>query len=249
MGQILAQVALAFRLLLMHDNFMEISVILPCFNEEENIERTIREVLTWFDSEIIDGEVVVANDGSSDGSAKIIESMQKEDSRVQVVTHEKNQGYGLAVRSGLDAATKAYISFVDSDGQFHISDLNCLIPHLKEHDFVPGRRRKRADPFVRNVFGKILGVLIFSVFGLWIRDVNCGMKIIKRDLWPTLRPLYGTEKFFNTELYLRAKKAGIEWNQIDVPHYPRVAGSPTGGSGRVIFGMIKEILDLRRKLK
>lgn len=233
----------------MHDVVMDISVVLPCFNEEENIERTAREVLTWFDAEKIAGELVIVNDGSSDSSAKIIESLSHEDHRIILVTHEENQGYGMAVRSGLDAATKTYISFVDSDGQFHISDLNCLIPYLTEYDFVPGRRKKRADPFVRNLFGKVLGVLVFIVFGLWIRDVNCGMKIFSKKIWPTIRPLYGTEKFFNTELYLRAKKKGIAWKQIDVPHYPRMAGSPTGGSGRVIFGMIKELFDLRRKLK
>jgi len=228
---------------------MDISVVLPCFNEEANIERTAREVLTWFDVEEIDGELVIVNDGSSDSSAKIIESLSHEDHRIIVLTHQENQGYGMAVRSGLDAATKTYISFVDSDGQFHISDLNCLIPCLKEYDFVSGRRKKRADSFMRNLFGKILGVLVFTVFGLWIRDVNCGMKIFSKQIWPTIRPLYGTEKFFNTELYLRAKKVGIAWKQIDVPHYPRTAGSPTGGSGRVIFGMIKEIFELRRKLK
>lgn len=158
----------------MHDNTMDISVVLPCFNEEENIERTVREVLTWLNEEKIEGKVIVVDDGSSDRSAEILQLLSHEDPRVFIVTHQKNKGYGLAVRSGLDAATTTYISFVDSDGQFHISDLNRLIPHLKEFDFVPGRRRKRADSFVRNVFGKILGVLIFTVFGLWIRDVNCG---------------------------------------------------------------------------
>jgi glycosyltransferase involved in cell wall biosynthesis len=167
---------------------------------------------------------------------------------VKVVTHEKNQGYGIAVRSGCDAAQNQYIAFMDSDGQFKIEDLNRLILHLKDNDFVPGRRRKRADSFVRNIFGKILGLLIYITFGMWIRDVNCGMKIFSKDLWPTMRPLYGTEKFFNTELYLRLKRAGYKWKQIDVPHYPRRAGNPTGGSGRVIFGMIKEIVDLRSKL-
>ncbi len=153
------------------------------------------------------------------------------------------------MRSGCDAATSQYIAFVDSDGQFKIEDLNRLIPHLKSYDFVPGKRRKRADSLVRNAFGKILGLLIYCTFGVWIRDVNCGMKIFTKDLWPTMRPLYGTEKFFNTELYLRLKNAGHTWNQVDVPHYPRRAGTPCGGSGRVIFGMIKEIWDLRSKLK
>ena len=228
---------------------MQISVVHPCYNEKENIEHTVRETLAWFSGEGIDGEVVITDDGSTDDSPQILQRLALEDSRVRVVTHEKNQGYGIAVRSGCDSATKEYIAFVDSDGQFKIEDLNRLIPSLKDHDFVPGRRKKRADPFHRNVFGKILGVLIFVTFGTWIRDVNCGMKIFKKSLWPTMRPLYGTEKFFNTELYLRLKKAGYKWEQTPVPHYPRTAGTQCGGSGRVMFGMIKELFDLRSKLK
>lgn len=228
---------------------MQLSIVHPCYNEEENIERTVHATLAWLDAEGHDGEVVVVNDGSKDKSAEILEQLAKEDSRVSIVTHDVNQGYGISVRSGCDAATKDYIAFMDSDGQFKIEDLSLLLPHLEKYDFVPGRRRRRADPFIRNVFGKILGVLIFCTFGMWIRDVNCGLKVFKKSLWPTMRPLYGTEKFFNTELYLRLKRAGVQWIQIDVPHYPRTAGSPTGGSGRVIFNMIKELFDLRTKLR
>lgn len=228
---------------------MQLSVVHPCYNEEENIERTVRATLAWFDSQEHDGEVVVVDDGSKDRSATILEQLVSADRRVRIVTHETNQGYGYAVRSGCDAATKQYVAFVDSDGQFHIEDLGILLPYLDTYDFVPGRRKRRADPLIRNVFGKLLGILIFLFFGLWVRDVNCGMKVFTKQLWPTIRPLYGSEKFFNTELYLRLKQAGIPWKQVDVPHYPRTAGSPTGGSGRVIVHMLKELIDLRTKLK
>lgn len=227
---------------------MQLSVVHPCYNEEENIERTVHATLAWLDSKGHDGEVVVVDDGSKDTSADILKALSAEDNRVKTVTHETNRGYGISVRSGCDAATKEYIAFMDSDGQFKIEDLSLLLPHLEQFDFVPGRRRRRADPLIRNVFGKVLGILIFCSFGLWIRDVNCGLKVFKKSLWPTIRPLYGTEKFFNTELYLRLKRAGVQWQQIDVPHYPRTAGSPTGGSGRVIFHMLKELFDLRTKL-
>ena len=227
---------------------MQLSVVHPCFNEEANIEYTVRETLTWLTHQHIDGEVIVVNDGSRDDSALILRRLSEADPRVKVVTHDENRGYGLAVRSGCDAATKECIAFMDSDGQFRIDDLNRLIPHLETYDFVPGRRRHRADPFIRNLFGKILGILIFVTFGMWVRDVNCGLKVMKASVWPTIRPLYGTEKFFNAELYLRLKRAGIRFKQIDVPHYPRRAGNPTGGSVRVIGGMFREIIDLRSKL-
>ncbi|MBM3231352.1 glycosyltransferase family 2 protein [Candidatus Peregrinibacteria bacterium] len=227
---------------------MRISVVLPCYNEEENIAIAVRETLAWLDAAGIGGEVIVVNDGSKDGSADVIGKFCKEDARVRVVTHEQNRGYGVAVRSGCDAAKEESIAFVDSDRQFHPADLSLLLPHLEKFPVVVGRRRKRADPFMRNVFGKVLGCLIFVVFGIWIRDVNCGMKVFRKSVWPKIRPEHGTEKFFNAELFLRMRREKIIWRQIDVPHYPRLAGNPTGGSMRVIVNMFREIWNLKKAM-
>ncbi len=229
-------------------NPMQLSVVHPCFNEEANVEHTVRETLAWLTHVHIDGEVIVIDDGSRDDSALILRRLSAADSRVTIVTHAENRGYGLAVRSGCDIATKEYIAFMDSDGQFRIEDLNRLIPYLHTFDFVPGRRRHRADSLIRTLLGKVLGILVVVTFGMWVRDVNCGLKVFRKSIWHTIRPLYGTEKFFNTELYLRLKRAGIPFKQVDVPHYPRRAGNPTGGSIRVIGGMFKELIDLRSKL-
>ena len=227
---------------------MQLSIVFPCYNEEENIAVAVRETLRWLDASGISGEVIVVNDGSADGSQGVIESLCAGDARVRCIRHEKNRGYGLAVRSGCDAARMENIAFVDSDRQFKIEDLSLLLRHLDRYEAVVGRRRKRADPLMRNVFGKVLGCLIFLVFGIWIRDVNCGMKVFRASLWPKIRPEYGTEKLFNTELFLRMKRRGVAWKQVDVPHYPRVAGNPTGGSIRVIINMFREILHLKKAM-
>ena len=97
-------------------------------------------------------------------------------------------------------------------------------------------------------FGKVLGGMNVLIFGLWVRDVNCGMKVMQREIWNTIRPTYGVEKLFNTEMFWRLKLAHIPWKYVDVPHYARMAGSPTGGSIRVIARMFKEMWDLRRKM-
>ncbi len=228
---------------------MHLSVVHPCFNEEANIEHTVLETLAWLSEEHIDGEVIVVDDGSSDQSGSILHAMQSRDARLKIVKHDRNRGYGIAVCAGCDAATKDTTAFMDSDGQFHIDDLSSLLPFLSSVDFVAGRRRKRADPFIRNLFGKVLGILVFITFGLWVRDVNCGLKVFRRSTWLKIRPIYGTEKFFNAELFLRLKRAGIPYRQVDVPHYPRRAGNPTGGSVRVIAGMLRELLALRRGMR
>ena len=138
---------------------------------------------------------------------------------------------------------------MDSDGQFRIEDLGPLLPHLKEYAFVTGRRRKRMDPLPRVVYGKILAFFNFAVFGMWIRDVNCGLKVFRREIWQTIRPEHGIEKLFNAEMFLRLKRAGIPWKQIAVPHHPRRAGVPTGASGRALQRMMKEVAALRKAMR
>lgn len=222
-----------------------LSLVLPCYNEEANIERVARETDAWFTQAGVDGEIIIVNDGSKDTSALILERLAKELPRVTIVTHAKNQGYGLAIRTGVDSATQEVVGFMDSDGQFKPKDLELLLPHLKDFAFVTGRRRHRADGFVRNTFGKILGGMNVIVLQLWVRDVNCGLKVFRRDIWPKIRPTRGVEKLFNTEVFLRLKRNNIPWATIDVPHYPRTAGNPTGAKLYVIVRMFKELWGLR----
>lgn len=226
---------------------MRLSVILPCYNEEQNIAVAVRDVDAWMKKENIDGEIIVVNDGSTDQSLFILERLKNEVSRLRIVDQEKNGGYGIAVRAGCDAATTDIISFMDSDLQFHAEDLSRLIPYIGQYKFVTGRRAHRADSFVRNMFGKILGAMNVIVLGLWVRDVNCGMKMFHRDIWKTIRPEHGVEKLFNTEMFLRMKRNKIAWFTVNVPHYPRLAGNQTGGSVKVIIRMFKELWDLRTR--
>lgn len=224
---------------------MKLSLVLPCFNEAENLPSVLGEIDRWREKDKIDLEVVAVNDGSKDDTGAVLMKLQQTYPWISIVEHEKNKGYGLAVRAGLDAGSGDTLGFMDSDGQFRPDDLMMLLPLLSDYDFVTGRRAHRADPFVRNMFGKILGGLNVLVFGLWVRDVNCGLKVMKKSIWPAIRPQYGVEKLFNTEMFLRLKRNRIRWTQVNVPHYPRRAGTPTGGSLRVIIRMFKEFADLR----
>lgn len=228
---------------------VQLSIVLPCYNEEANIRATVAEVLAWAKNEGFSFETIVVDDGSTDATPVILGELAAAHPELRVVRHRENAGYGMAVRSGCDAAAGEWIAFMDSDGQFRIADLHLLLPHLRDHAFVGGRRRKRADPLPRVLYGKILAFFNLVVFGMWIRDVNCGLKVFRRDIWCTIRPEHGIEKLFNAELYLRLKRAGIPWKQVAVPHHPRRAGAPTGASGRAIKRMMREVLHLRRAMR
>src|SRR6187455_2402933 len=107
---------------------LSLSLVLPCFNESLNIERTIRTTQEWFSEAQIDGEIIVTDDGSSDGSFELLQKLAQEMPNLKIVHHATNQGYGAAIRSGCDQAEKRWIAFMDSDGQFKARDISRLLP-------------------------------------------------------------------------------------------------------------------------
>jgi glycosyltransferase involved in cell wall biosynthesis len=227
----------------------KLSLVLPCFNEEQNIEQTIRLAQKWFGDAGIDGEIIVTDDGSADGSAALLQHLQGDMSNLKLVWHDYNHGYGAAIRSGCDAAEKTWIAFMDSDGQFHPSDIALLLPLTQTADFITGIRQKRADDFHRKLNSLLYSLLVRVILGVKPTDLNCGMKLFRRSLWPAIRPTYATGALFNGEMFFALKKARIAWDEIPVPHYPRVAGKSTGANLDVILRTFKELWQLKYSRK
>lgn len=222
-----------------------LSVVLPCFNEELNVERTVRDTVAWLRTKTGMWEIVAVNDGSKDDTGGVLAKLAKEIPQLKIVTHEKNRGYGAAVRSGCDAATGDVIGFMDSDGQFKAKDFDLLLPHLDKYSFITGRRRKRADSFMRKMNAKLFGLLSFAVLGIWVRDINCAMKIFTQDTWRRARPVRSTGALVNAEMFYRAQVAGIPWLVVDVPHAPREFGVQTGANLTVILRMFRELWEVK----
>lgn len=227
---------------------MHLSVILPCFNEAQNIARAVHNVDAWFREEGINGAIIAVNDGSTDDTQHVLNILQSTMPCLTVIRHDRNRGYGSAVCSGCDAARSDVIAFMDSDGQFRAENIGCLLPFLREVDLVTGRRRKRADPFIRKMNGKLFGLLVYVILGVWVRDINCGMKLFTSELWQKVRPAHSTGALINAEVFSNMHRLGIPWRQVDVPHYPRLFGRQTGANLRVILRMFQEMWRLRRNL-
>ena len=224
---------------------MNISLSLPCYNEEENVSQTVLDVLAWFKEDNIDGEIIAVDDGSTDRTGEILDQLSKDHSNVKVVKHSKNRGYGSAVISGLDAGTKEWLAYMDSDGQFKPLDFRKLLPHTEQFEIVTGRRLHRADPFIRKLNAKLFAMLNVIVLGIWVRDINCAMKIFKRSIWKDIRPEFATGALLNAEIFYRAKQKGIPWKQDFVNHYPRLHGKQTGANPFVILKMFRDLVRLR----
>lgn len=224
---------------------MTLSLALPCFNEEQNIRTAVLGVVTWMRDKGFDTQIIVVDDGSRDGTAKELQTLAAEIPELTVLTHTENRGYGAALLTGLDAATGEIMGFMDSDGQFDPKDFDRLLPLLTRVSFVTGRRRHRADPLVRKLNAKLFGVLSFFFLGIWVRDINCAMKLWKREVWPQIRPTHSTGALFNAEMFQRLRRRRIPWLQVDVGHYPRKFGTQTGAKLSVILRMFRELWMLR----
>src|SRR5262249_11567480 len=119
---------------------MNLTIVLPCYNEAENIAAAVHDVDKWLHAGGHDGQIIVVDDGSTDGSLAVLNELEHTVPRLKVVRNPQNGGYGIAVRAGCDEAETDWIAFMDSDGQFQAKDFDNLLPFTKDYAFVTGRR-------------------------------------------------------------------------------------------------------------
>lgn len=222
----------------------KLSVFFPSYNEEGNIERTVNQAIDVLDRLKLQYEIIIVNDGSTDKTGQIAESLAQKNSKIKVIGHPQNLGYGEALKSGFYNAKYDTIVYTDGDGQFDFSEVEKFLDKIEDYDLIIGYRIKRQDPFFRLLFGKGWRLSLLTFFGLTLKDVDCGFKMIKKEVLekiPRLESQRGA--MINAELVIKAKKNGFKVTEIGVNHYPRISGRPTGASVKVI---IKSYLDLVR---
>jgi glycosyltransferase involved in cell wall biosynthesis len=227
---------------------ISISVFFPCYNERENVGRTLEKALVVLERLKADFEVIVVDDGSSDGTGQIADEIARRDSRVKVVHHRSNLGYGAALQSGFKAATKELVFYTDGDGQFDVEEMPPLLPLMEQYDIVSCYRLDRQDSFIRRINGWCWTKLVCLLFGMQIRDIDCAFKLYKREIFDQMK-LSSTGALIDTEILARAARKGCRTTQRPVHHYPRTAGAPTGGSLRVIARAFIELFKLRSRIR
>lgn len=230
-----------------------LSVFFPAYNEEANIENTVTKALSILPSVAHQWEIIVVDDGSSDRTGPIVEAMAKEEERIRLITHERNRGYGGALKSGLYNARYELIAFTDADGQFDLAEIDRFLETKEKTgaDLVIGYYLKRQVPLYRILGSKLLWEpSVYLLFGLKVRDIDCGFKLIDRKVVKEITDLESERgPFISSEFLIKAKKAGFKIVEIGVHHYPREGGKATGASLKVIVSGFKELFQLWRKLR
>ncbi len=220
---------------------MRLSVVVPCFNEADNIPYVVSQATEVGRAICSAFEVIVVNDGSTDGTREVLEALQGHIPELVTIHHDCNRGYGAAIRTGLGRAHYDYVFLTDGDGQFDLRELRQAVDLLEEHDMVVGYRSVRRDGWLRSLWGRVWTALVNLLLGLRVRDANCAFKLLPRRL---LQPgsLRSDGALISAELLFHARESRLRIAQWPVNHYPRRAGRQSGASLRVVFLAFVELL-------
>lgn len=231
----------------------ELSLFLPCYNEQENLLNTFNQVLPVIRDIAYKWEIIIVDDGSKDNTPQIAAALVKKyPQNVRVITHHPNRGYGAAFKSGLYNSRYQWIALTDADGQFDFNDIRILIKaqQKSKSDLVIGYYLGRKVPFYRILGSKLWQIIVFILFGLWVTDTDCGFKLINKrvaDGIPRLEAERGP--FITSEFLIKAKRAGFTMVEAGVHHYPRAFGEATGTKLNVIIAGFKDLFRLWFKLR
>lgn len=216
---------------------MHLSVVIPVYDEAENLPPLHEELSRVLSN--LDYELVYVDDGSTDGSAQVLESIAREDAdHVTLITLRRNFGQTAAIAAGIDHAQGEVIVLIDADGQNDPSDIPMLLARIDQgYDVVSGWRRRRRDAFLsRTLPSRLANRLISWVTGVRLNDYGCTLKAYRREILHGFR-LYGEMHRF---IPVYASSVGARIAEVAVNHRPRTRGRTKYGLERTI----KVILDL-----
>ena len=223
---------------------LSITAFCPCYNDGGTIasmvvlmDETCRELTD-------DYEIIVVDDGSSDHSRKLLEELKARYKNLKVILHEKNKGYGGALRSGFFSASKDLIFYTDGDFQYDVTELKNLIPAMKDGiDIVNGYKIERADPLHRKIIGRMYHLFMKLMFGFKIRDVDCDFRLIRKSVFDKITLRYDSG-IICVELIKKIQDAGFMFAEVPVSHYFRAYGKSQFFNFKRVFKVGINILQL-----
>lgn len=226
-----------------------VSIVIPAYNEQENVKAAVEKVSASAEQLKLDYEILLVNDGSRDQTGEIAKAeLAPRIPNFRLVEHFPNRGYGGALKAGFATATKELIVFIPADNQFDFSEVPLLLDQMTpETMIVSGRRVKRQDNFLRRLNGLGWNSVVRILFGYLIKDIDCGFKVLRRDLLNHIH-LESNGAMIDTELLAETRARGYKIVEVPVTHLPRTAGSPTGANLKVIFRAFRDLFKFRLRL-
>jgi glycosyltransferase involved in cell wall biosynthesis len=226
-----------------------ISVFFPAFNDGGTIPSMVLTALMALRQLTDDYEVIVVNDGSADYTAAVLDELAARYDELRVIHHERNQGYGGALRTGFQNARKELIFYTDGDAQYDPRELVRLYEAWNEEiDFVNGYKISRSDPLHRIIIGRIYHWMVKLAFGLRLQDVDCDFRLMRRGIFDEIE-LRSDSGVICVELMKKVQDAGFAIAEVPVHHYHRAYGKSQFFNYRRIWRTGKQLWALWWELR
>lgn len=212
------------------------TIIVPVYNEEDNLERVEKELLAYTKIASTPTKVLFINDGSKDTSQKHIEAICDRNSDFDYILFAENRGLSAAIKAGFDYVDTELVGYIDSDLQTAPEDFNLLLEHIGTYDLVTGVRSNRKDSFVKNMSSKIANGIRRAFTHDGMDDTGCPLKVIKSDFAKRIPMFKGLHRFLPAMILLQNGKV----IQIPVQHFPRIAGTAKFGLWNRLIGPLMD---------
>lgn len=220
-----------------------LTVVIPAYNEEGSLEKIVLDTLQTVRRSVESFEVIIVDDGSTDGTGEIARRLARNYPRVRAVSHERNLGSGEAIKTGIKHATCDYVIYIPADNQFNIKELDAFVALTEKADIVMGVRLERSDySWFRLLSSRVFIALANFLFGFRYKDVNW-VHLWRREAFEKIKPR-SKGVFLLEEILVRADIHGYSVAEIDSGYQPRIAGKPKGCSLRAILTAIYEMAQL-----
>jgi len=206
---------------------MEISIVIPAYNEEKRIGKTLERVYEYFKKKKTEFEIIVVDDGSNDRTVEIVEKFSSDKKEIRILKHEKNMGKGKAVKTGILDAKGNLILFTDADLSTPIEEFEKLKKKIENgYDIAIGSRALKGSkivipqPFYRRIIGRIFPLLVRLIVIKDFKDTQCGFKLFKKEVAKKIFSQLKTEGFaFDVEVLARGKKENFKIAEVGVLWY------------------------------
>lgn len=226
-----------------------LSVFFPAYYDEKNIGKVTEGALRAITELGIEKyEIIIVEDGSPDRTGEVADELARQHPHVRVIHHEKNRGYGAALKTGFTNAKMDWVFYTDGDNQFDMQELKKFVALTPYTDIVSGFRVNKQYSNYRKLTSAVYNFILRVLFDIRDRDVDCAFKIFRRELFDRI-VIESKDAFIDAEIAIKARLLNYTSTEVGVTHLPRLDGVSTGARPSVIFRTIGEIRNYHRRYR